>query len=855
MVFGNSFSRLSAFLSKLLLLLGIALTGSALADAPWSEVPQDKSGQADAPRLTLMPDRYRLLRLDEAGMRSRLATAPREGGAAAGTPASVPLPLPNGKTVDVIIEDSPIMEEGLAAKYPEIRTYSARAGGIHGRLDITSQGFHGMLTTPDGTVFIDPRSDGDSRYYVSYYKRDYKPADKERPALFCGHDLLDEANRDHGATAARTGDTLRTYRIAVAATGEYSAFHGGAAAALSAITTTINRVNQIYERDLAVRMTLVANNNLIIYTNGGTDPYTNGDGFAMLTENQTNITNVIGAANYDVGHVVSTGGGGVAGLGVVCNNAQKALGVTGSPQPVGDPFDIDYVAHEIGHQFNAPHTFNGTTGSCGGGNRNAATAWEPGSGATIMAYAGICGAENLQPNSDAMFHAGSIDNIVTFVSTGGGAACAASSASGNTAPTASVSSIGSPAIPSRTPFELTGTATDPGDTLTYSWEQMNVGAASSSPGTMVDDGTRAIFRTFLPTSSPTRTFPKLSDLLANTTTIGESLPTTNRALNFRFTARDGRGGVDAADLSLTVVASAGPFAVTAPNGGENITTGTTVVAWNVAGTTAAPILCANVDILLSTDGGTTFPITLLPSTPNDGTQAVTFPAGTVTTARIKVKCSNNVFFDISNANFSYAGSANSPPNAVDDAFSITGGSANNSLNVLANDTDADPGDTKTISAVGTPGNGGTVTIVGSGPNNTLSYTPATTFSGTETFTYTMRDGAGATSTATVTLIVIAVLGDDAVGAGPRCFIATAAYGTPMASEVRYLRAFRDEYLQTSALGRRFVELYYRVSPPIADFLRGHSRLRSVARIVLWPYVLLSRMLVSEKSYEQTADRS
>jgi hypothetical protein len=868
---GNRLSRLSA----VAFVLGLWFATPTLAASPWVDVPQDRRSEtAAAQSLPLMPSRYRLLRLDEATMRSLLAAAPREVVArAAGAGATrVALPMPDGAMLEAVVEDSPIMEAPLAARFPEIRTFRARAEGVSGRLDITPQGFHAMLNTPDGTVFIDPRGDAGARYYVSYHQRDYDPADKIRPANFCRiHESADATSMSRGprldpigelaigrtvnGTAARTGEQLRTYRIAIAATGEYTAYHGGTVnGALSAITTTLNRVNQIYERDLAVRMVLVANNNLLIYTNAKTDPYTNDDGIAMLDENQANVNTVIGAANYDIGHVVSTGGGGIARIGAVCTDSLKAQGVTGSPQPIGDAFDIDYVAHEIGHQFDADHTFNGTSGACVDPNRSAANAYEPGSGSTIMAYAGICGAENLQSNSDAMFHAGSIASIVTFTTAGGGSGCAAVSATGNNPPTVNA---GQPyTIPRGTPFELTGSASDPdpSDTLTYAWEEMDLGTASSSPATMVDDGTRPIFRSFLPTSGPTRTFPKLSDLLNNTSTIGESLPTTNRALNFRLTARDGLGGVDAANVQLQVVATAGPFAVTAPNGGQSLS-GSTTVTWNSANTGGGTTVnCPNVDILLSTDGGNTFPTTLLAATPNDGSESVTFPTGSSTTARIKVKCSNNVFFDISNANFSFTGAANVAPVAVNDSFTVLVGSSNNSLNVLANDTDANPGDTKTITAVGTPSNGGSVAISGPGPNNTLSYTPVAAFAGTETFTYTMRDTAGLTASATVTVTVATDMGGD-WGWGGGCFIATAAYGTAMASEVRYLRAFRDQYLLASDIGRRFVELYYRVSPPIADFLREHSALRSAVRLWLWPYALLSRMLVSEESYtHQTADR-
>jgi Metallo-peptidase family M12B Reprolysin-like len=725
--------------------------GSVAAASPWSDVPRTGSRQAsDTTRMSLMPDRYRLLRLDEAVMRGLLAAAPREGVArpAGSAPMRIELPMPDGRTIEVAVEDSPVMESALAAKYPEIRTFSAQGAGVRGRLDITPQGFHGMLYAPEGTVFIDPRAAGDTRYYLSYYRRDYRPADKLRPGGLCRVNELGETRQrafSEPFSAARTGDQLRTYRIAIAATGEYTAFHGGTVAlGLAAVATTLNRVNELYRRDLSVTMELVANNDQIIYTDASTDPYTNLDGLTMLGENQANLDTVIQPGNFDIGHVVSTGGGGIARLGVVCNASFKAQGVTGLPQPIGDAFDIDFVAHEIGHQFNAAHTFNGTTGNCFG-NRSASDAFEPGSGSTVMSYSGICGAENLQDLSDAMFHAGSIASIVGFVSTGGGSSCAALSATGNTAPT--VDAGAAFIIPAGTPFELAGSATDPnGNALTYSWEQMDLGPASS-PVDMGDDGSRPIFRAFLPTSSPTRVFPKLGDLLGNTSTIGESLPTTGRKLNFRLTARDGLGGVDAANVQLTVDASAGPFVVTAPNGGENFDKGIATVTWNPANTGGGMVGCASVDILLSTDGGTTFSTALAAGTPNDGSQNVTFVGENSTSARVKVKCSNNVFFDVSNANF--------------------------------------------------------------------------TFAGTNT----------------------------------GCFIATAAYGSPMASEVRYLRAFRDQYLLGNAPGRGFVRLYYRLSPPIADYLRAHDGLRAVVRFGLRPLALLSKWLVSEESYaRQTADR-
>jgi hypothetical protein len=237
-----------------------------------------------------------------------------------------------------------------------------------------------IIFAAGGTVYIDPYGRGDLQYYLSYYKVN---ARRTTPLPIRDIDVIDEAGmRTEIASlverglATPSGSELRTYRTAVAATGEYTTFHGGTVPlAMAAIVTAMNRVNGVYERDMAVRMTLVANNNLIIYTDGTTDPYSNSSGGTMLGQNQTNLDLVIGNANYDVGHVFSTGGGGVASLGVPCRTGLKARGETGLGSPTGDPFYIDYVAHEIGHQFGANHTFNGSSGSCSGGNRNASTAY------------------------------------------------------------------------------------------------------------------------------------------------------------------------------------------------------------------------------------------------------------------------------------------------------------------------------------------------------------------------------------------------------------------------------------------------------------------------------------------------
>jgi Metallo-peptidase family M12B Reprolysin-like/Secretion system C-terminal sorting domain len=387
----------------------------------------------------------------------------------------------------------------------------------------------------------------------------------------------------------------------------------------------------------------------LIYLNGATDPYSNNNGFAMLQENINNVNAVIGFANYDVGHVFSTGGGGVAFLGVICGTS-KAGGVTGLPSPFGDPFYIDYVAHEMGHQFGGNHTFNSEQGGCGGGNRSPSAAYEPGSASTIMGYAGLCGGDNLQNNSDAYFHIHSIIEIRNHVENGTGNNCPVVTSTGNGDPTVTVPTGGF-YIPKSTPFSLTGSATDPNsDSVFYCWEQYNLGPAGSWNN---PSGNAPIFRSFNPTSNGTRLFPKLSSLLNNTVNVGEILPSYDRILTFRLTARDnkpGGGGLANDVLFFSVDGTSGPFLVTFPN--TNVTIGgDQTITWDVAGTTASPVSCADVKISLSTDGGNTWPTVLAASTPNDGSQLVTLPLIDNTQARIKIEAVGNVFFDISNVNF------------------------------------------------------------------------------------------------------------------------------------------------------------------------------------------------------------
>ncbi len=661
------------------------------ADGVWKEVDDSSASLRSAER-TVVPDRYKTFRLDKTMLRTILGSAPEEFSDPFGMSNSiVTLPMPDGTFERFRVEHSLIVEPALVEKFPELgATY--RGQGIDDptatvRFDLLPSGFHSMILSTRGTVLVDPYAKGDTTNYISYFKRDVRKTSD----FSCDLDTTFEAALrprksalksfipDYSAAAApevTSGTQLRTYRLALAATNEYAVTVGGntVAGTLAAQVLIMNRVNGVYERDLAIRMVVIGNNNLIVYSGdnicGGVactaanDPYTNNNGTTMLDENIANINAVITSANYDIGHVFSTGGGGIAGVGVTCG-ASKARGVTGLSNPTGDVFAIDFVAHELGHQWGALHTFNGQTDNCSGGNRTAASAFEPGSGVTIMGYAGICGNQDLAGGSIDSFHVKSLEDIVAFSQTGGGNACAAPTATGNTPPVVSVVGGTTFNIPKQTPFTLTASSSDAnGDTVTYDWQEYDLGAGTTSVPNTDSDSPRPIFRAFSPSTNPSRTFPAMQHILVSgnvppSTTAGfltgELLPSVARTMTFQVIGRDNRangGGINTATASVVVTAG-GPFRVTSPN--TNTTwflNSNPTVTWDVGGSDGAPVSAANVRILLSTDGGVTFPTILSASTPNDGSEQVVSPSLNTTTARIRIEPVGNIFFDISDVNFS-----------------------------------------------------------------------------------------------------------------------------------------------------------------------------------------------------------
>lgn len=626
----------------------LACTGFSFAQSgksPW-KASAPKNGIAVFENRTTLPTKN-LFELDVSSLKQELTKAPSRNSGRNISNIIVSFPNSEGEIEQFTVFNAPVMDPELAARYPEIKSYAGQ--GIDDPtatiyFSISPLGFQGMILAANKPAeFIEPYSKDLKTYSV------YKRADKRQAFTKFDCQVMDHVQgqlSDDLALRPNADDaTLRTYRLAMSVTGEYTSYHGGTKAlALAAINNTMTRVNGVFEKDFAVRMVLISNTDAVIYTSASSDPYGSSDA-NYNSELQSTLTSFIGNANYDIGHLMSAiGNNGNAGcIGCVCASG-KGSGFTTSTVPIGDNFDIDFVAHEMGHQFGANHTF--TFSNEGTGVQN-----EPGSGTTIMGYAGITGATDVQPHSDPFFHAVSIQQVTNYVKT---TTCQTNTATGNAVPTANAGLDYT--IPKGTPFVLTGTGSDAnGDVLTYCWEQMNSGTSTSTyPSATRTTG--PAFRSFIPSTDGKRYFPRLETVKTGATSWQwEAIPTVARTMNFRLTVRDNRASGPANnsdDMVVTVNATAGPFAVTAPNTATSWPAGSTqTVTWNVAGTTANGVNAVNVDILLSTDGGNTYPITVLAGTPNDGTQAITVPNNPGTQNRIMVKGSNHIFFDISNANF------------------------------------------------------------------------------------------------------------------------------------------------------------------------------------------------------------
>ena len=602
--------------------------------------------------------------------------------------AVISLPNADGKYEQFQIFEASNFEPDLQAQFPDIRAYSGK--GITDKyatlkLSISPQGIQTMVFRTDkANEFIEPYSKDHTVYAVfsSHREKGKLPWTCTTEEKQMDADIKSKI-REPFLSGSSTGQ-LKTMRLAQSCNGEYANFFGATGAAqvglvLAAYNATLTRCNGCYEKDLALHLNLIANTTAVIYYNPSTDPYstTLSQWNAQL---QSTLTSVIGEANYDIGHMFgASGGGGNAGcIGCVCVNGSKGSGITSPADgiPQGDNFDIDYVAHEVGHQLGGNHTFSMSLEGTGVNK-------EVGSGITIMGYAGIT-AQDVAPHSIDIFHEATIAQIQANLAA---KTCPVSVAmTANNAPV--VAAVSNYTIPISTPFALTGAATDAeNDPLTYCWEQNDNSTVSGASS--VASPTKAAgpnWLSFPATVTGTRTFPKLSTILSGLNVTPplpggdaganiEALSSVSRTLNFRVTVRDNNpyvagstiGQTAFTDAVVTVTNTSGPFAVTAPNTAVTWSAGSAAtVTWSVNGTTAAPVSCASVNILLSTDGGNTFSTVLAAATANDGSEVITVPSTPGTTCRVKVEAVGNIFFDISNTNFTIGA-----PAACGDATGLT----------------------------------------------------------------------------------------------------------------------------------------------------------------------------------------
>jgi len=698
----------------LTLVLALVTTLAFSQDKFWSVNNESRSNivtDKAVARLTY-PASFRLFNLNTESLRQELFSI--VGNQPSKHSTIISLPNAAGQIEQFEVYEASNFEPGLQAQFPEIRAYSGK--GITDKnatlkLSISPQGVQTMVFRSDrANEFIEPYSQDHKIYSVYSSHRD-----KGKLPWTCTTEdkkLADNINSQLPPTIDAAGTStgqLKTMRLAQSCNGEYANWFGATSSAqvglvLAAFNATLSRCNGCYERDLALHLNLIANTTAVIYYNPSTDPYTTMSNWN--NQLQSALTANVGEANYDIGHMFgASGGGGNAGcIGCVCVNGSKGRGITSPADgiPMGDNFDIDYVAHEVGHQLGGNHTFSMS-------NEGSGVNKEVGSGITIMGYAGIT-AQDVAPHSIDIFHQATIAQIQANLAT---KTCPVSIniTANNVAPV--IGAVSNYTIPISTPFALTGSATDAnaGDVLTYCWEQ-NDNSTTTGSGSVASPTktTGPNWLSFSPSTSGTRLFPRLSTILAGLNVTPplpdgdaganiEALSSVSRTLNFRLTVRDNSpyvagvkiGQTAFTDLAVTVSNTSGPFAVTAPNTNVSWAGGSTqTVTWNVNNTTAAPVSCANVRILLSTDGGNTFPTVLIASTPNDGSQIITVPSTGGTTNRIKVEAVGNIFFDISNANFTITAAVCSDPTGLA-ASSITATSATVSWNAVsgANSYDVD----------------------------------------------------------------------------------------------------------------------------------------------------------------------
>jgi hypothetical protein len=595
----------------------------------------------------------------------------------------VEFPNANGEVEKFQVWENSNMTPDFQALFPEIRAYVGKGITTPGatiNFSVAPQGIQTIMFRPDGeTEFIEAYDKAATLYVVYDSKnRVKKPFNCSTPNEQLELELL---NSPAIASKSSAG-SYKTMRLALSCTAEYSNAFGAtttnptATPVIAAMNATMTRVNGVFEKDLALHLNMI-NNTSIIYFDATTDPYSDAANMSNWNaELQANLTSVITAANYDIGHLFgASGGGGNAGcIGCVCVAGSKGSGITspGSGLPQGDSFDIDYVVHEMGHQLGGNHSFTFSS-------EGTIAQTEPGSGSTIMGYAGIT-SYDVQAHSDPIFSYKGIYQIQTNLTN---KTCPVSTSLAGTNATPVVNAGSDYTIPVGTAFMLTGTATDSdtSDVLTYLWEQNDVGTAANASSQVIQTKTAGpTFRTFKPSANKFRYFPQMGKILSGTlavTTAGntnwETVNSVARTLNFTFTARDNHagGGQTATDASvITVNATGGAFSVSSQNttGLSFVGLSQQTITWVKGSTDVAPFNSPTVDILISTNVSTaletfnaTTPTSPNPTTwttiasgvPNNGSYTVTLPdvATTKTTCRFMVKAVGNVFLAVNSKNF------------------------------------------------------------------------------------------------------------------------------------------------------------------------------------------------------------
>ena len=757
-------------MKKLVLTLSVLGCFNVVADSSIVSAWQDFGQNSRSISNLLSPNenlKKRSFLLDETLLNNHLSSLSNRSTAAKGMISKLPsaeieLPLPDGSMLKVNATPSQVITQSMAEAHPEIKTWNVSGindPDIKGVIDFTSNGFHGMLMMPDGdTIFIDPDKNYAGDVYNSFSKKENIDSFDEK--LNCGahedHKLHFEKHLAEPEFAikksARALDDssfpnvsisqVKTYRLALSATAEYTDSQGGTAAARASMVTSVNRINPIFTRDLGVSLQLIDAPELI-FTDSKSDPFSNPDNpNTLMRENGDYLSDQGKLDEFDIGHVVSgssfSGGSGVAFLGVAClgdlNTSNlglikglKAAGATTSSSPSGSTFDLVLLAHELGHQLGANHSFNSSEGANCSNGRSGEVAVEPGSGSSIMAYTGLCGSDNLiEDPRDDYFHFASITQINNYTRSGSGSSCGTNS--NISVPTATAGA--DLKVPANTPFLLDGSASGGSS----SWDQIDSGSASAVD---VDTGDNAIIRHNIPTSEQDRYIPSLANLFAGTRTKGEILPTTTRELNFAYVVRD--GGVNSDKKLINVTDTNNAFSVLSQSSTQTFSHNQNInVNWEVAGTDQAPISCSSVDIQLIRESGVKD--MLLASTPNDGSQSLVIHDKTpiMTSARIFVGCSDNSFFNISSGNISIQAGVKTD-DTTDPVITIQG---NNPLNVGQGTSYIDPG------ATAVDNEDGNIAVTSTGNVNTNEI-------GTYTVTYTVTDAAGNNATAIRTVNVTA----------------------------------------------------------------------------------------------------